>query len=71
MPILNQFSELLDAIDKLPPEDVETLMEIVEHRRIAQRRLALARDIREARQEFQDSGCQPQSAKDLMKEILS
>ena len=66
-----RFDEVLEEIGKLPPEDQETLIAIVERRRIAQRRAELAKDIQEARQEFQTGVCLPQTAKVLMKEILS
>ena len=71
MSTLMRFDEVLEAIDKLPPEDQETLIAIVERRRIAERRAALAKDVHEARQEFQSSACQPRTPGDLMKEILS
>ncbi len=71
MSTLKRFDEVLEAIGQLSPDDQETLMAIVERRRIAQRRASLAIDVGEARQEFQAGGCRPQTAADLMKEILS
>jgi hypothetical protein len=71
MSTVMRFDEVLEAIDKLPPEDQETLLAIVERRRIAYRRAALANDIGEARREFPGGGCQPQTAQDIMKEIRS
>jgi len=68
---LTQFNEVLEAIDKLRPEDQEALIEIVERRRIARRRAELAKDIEEARREFQAGGCAPRKPTDLMQEILS
>jgi ADP-dependent phosphofructokinase/glucokinase len=56
---LTQFNEVLEAIDKLGPEDQEALIEIVERRRIARRRAELAKDIEEARREFQAGSCVP------------
>jgi hypothetical protein len=71
MSALTRFDEVLEAIAKLPAEDQESLIAILERRRIAQRRAALAKDVQEARQEFESGGCQPQAVADLMKEILS
>jgi hypothetical protein len=67
----NTFGEVLDAIDKLPPEDQDALLGIVERRRLAQRRAAWASDVREAREEFQGDACRPRTVADLMKEIGS
>ena len=65
------FGEVLDAIDKLSQEEQETLLDIVQ-RRIAERgRKQLAAEIREVRQEFAAGRCQPTTADELMKEILS
>lgn len=65
------FGEVLDAIDKLSREEQETLLDIVQ-RRIAERgRKQLATEIREVRQEFEAGRCQPITADELMKEILS
>lgn len=66
-----QFNEVLEAIDKLGPEDQEVLISIVERRRIARRRAELTKEIEEARREFQAGGCLPQKPTDLMQEILS
>ncbi len=68
---LTRFNEVLEAIDKLQPEDQEALIGIVKRRRIAQRRAELAKDIEETRKEFRAGLCLPQSPKDLMGEILS
>jgi len=67
---MSRFNELLEAIDKLAPEDQEALIDIVERRRVAQRRAALAKDIEEARRDFQAGQCIPRTTKDLMREIF-
>jgi ADP-dependent phosphofructokinase/glucokinase len=68
---LTRFNEVLEAIDKLGPEDQEALIGIVERRRIVQRRAELAKEIEEARHEFQAGSCVPRKPTDLMQEILS
>jgi hypothetical protein len=65
------FRDVLEAIDTLSLEEQETLMDIVQ-RRVAERsRKLLAAGIREARQEFAEGQCQPATADELMKEVLS
>ncbi len=65
------FQDVLDAVGKLPPEDQEALIEIVDRRRAARRRAELAREVEEARNEFRAGQCQPQSPADIMREITS
>jgi len=65
------FIELLDAADRLSLDEQETLVEILHHRMIEHRRTELARDIQEARQEFQAGGCRPTTPGQLMGEVLS
>lgn len=65
------FGEVLEAIDHLSLDEQETLRDIL-HRRIAEQgRRKLAAEIASARQEFAKGQCQPATADDLMKEILS
>jgi hypothetical protein len=66
-----RFDEVPEAIEKLPGEDQETLIAIVQRRRLAVRRAALAKDLQDARQEFKNGGCQARTAKELVDEILS
>jgi hypothetical protein len=66
-----RFDQLLEAVEKLPPEDQESLIMLIQRRRLARQRAQLAKDIAEARQEFQAGGCQPETPDALMREILS
>ena len=63
------FGEILEAVDQLPPEDQETLLDVLQRRMIERRRDAIARDIRQAQREFQRGRCKPMTPSDLMKEI--
>jgi len=56
-----RFDEILEAVDRLPLEDQETLIAILEKRRLAQRRESLAKDVAEARREFEVGPCPPQT----------
>ena len=68
---LVSFGEVLESIEKLSLDEQETLMDIVQ-RRIAERsRKVLRAEIQEVRQEFTEGRCQPATADELMKEILS
>jgi hypothetical protein len=66
-----RFDEVLDAVEKLPPDDQETLIEILQRRRLARRRDELAKEVEEAREEFRAGKCPPRTAEDLIQEILS
>ena len=64
------FGEVLEAVDRLSPEEQETLMEIV-HRRLAeQNRKRLVAEVQEARAEFAEGRCRPATADEIMAEIV-
>ena len=64
------FGEVLEAADRLTPEEQEELIAIL-HRRLAQAaRQRLAADVQEARQEFAEGRCSPATPDELMREIL-
>ena len=65
------FSKVLEAADKLTPEEQETLIDILNRRLADRRRSELAKDIRDAQQEFQSGACEPKTPDQLIKEILS
>lgn len=65
------FGELLEAVDRLPLDDQETLVEVLYRRIIERRREGLAADVLQARQEFQQGRCRPVSPDELMAEILT
>ncbi len=71
MPTLLAFGEVLEAADSLSFDEQETLIEILQRRMIEQRRTELAQDIQAARKEFQAGHCQPATASEIMKDILS
>jgi hypothetical protein len=65
------FGEVLEAVDRLSPDEQEELIAIL-HRRLAQAaRQRLAADIQEARQEFAAGRCSPVTPADLLREILA
>jgi len=70
MPTETPFAEVLEAADRLSLEDQQSVVEILHHRILERRREELAREIREAEEEFQAGESKPRSAKELLEEIL-
>jgi hypothetical protein len=64
------FDLVLDAVEKLSLDEQETLVDILTHRIAAHRRTELAKDVRDAEEEFRQGGCSPITPGELMKEIL-
>jgi len=65
------FAQVLEAADKLSPEEQETLIEILHRRAIEARRREIAKDIRDAQQELRKGRCRPATPARIMKEIMS
>ncbi len=65
------FGEVLETVEQLPLEDRETLIDIVRRRIVEQRRAELAKDIREAQEEFKAGKVRPVTPDELMKEIMA
>jgi hypothetical protein len=66
-----RFAEILEQADELPLADQVELVELIQSRVRDRRRAQLAQDVAEAQREFQDRGCRPAPAHDLVREILS
>jgi hypothetical protein len=65
------FGEVLEAVDALPLEEQQELMEVVQRRIIEHRRQELAGEIAEAQAEYDSGHCEIKSPDELMREILS
>jgi hypothetical protein len=64
------FGEVLEAADRLSPDEQQELIAIL-HRRLAQAgRQQIAADIQDARQEFAAGKCRPATPEEIMREIL-
>lgn len=64
------FGEIVEAADRLSPDEQEELIAIL-HRRLAQAgRQRLIAEVQEARQEFAERRCVPATADELMREIV-
>jgi hypothetical protein len=68
---LQNFADILDAVDNLSREEKETFLEVLHRRFIEQRREEIAAEIRATRQEFSAGECQAVNVDALMKEIVS
>ena len=68
---LQNFADILDAVDNLSREEKETFLEVLHRRFIEQRREEIGAEIQATRQEFLSGECQAVNADDLMKELVS
>jgi len=65
------FHAVVEAADSLTPEEQETLIEVLNHRRADRQRAALSADIQEAQREFESGALRPVTPREIMDEILS
>lgn len=64
------FDEVLEAVDKLPVEQKEILVDLVKNRQIQHRRRELLNDVEFGRKEYANGMMRKGSSSELMKEIL-
>lgn len=64
-----RFDEVLDAVESLPEEQQESLIDIVRRRQIDRRREALAAGVEEARKELARGEIQRGSVDDLLADV--
>ncbi|HEV2178603.1 MAG TPA: hypothetical protein VGW33_15560 [Terriglobia bacterium] len=67
----SSFHVVVEAADRLSPEEQETLIEVLNHRLADRRRAELVTDTQEAQHEFESGALRPVTADEIMKEILS
>jgi len=63
------FQRVLEIIESLPKDQRESLIEIVRHRLIEERRDGLAQSIREAKEEYNRGEIKRGTVDDLMSEL--
>ena len=63
------FSEIVDAADHLSGDEQNALMELLRRRIAARNRESLARDVAEARAEFQGGRLRTASASEIIAEV--
>ena len=68
---MKTYGQMLDAIDALPEEQQESLMDIVRKRLTERRREALVKAVDEARKEFKAGKLSPATPSEIMRKILA
>ncbi len=63
------FQKAIDIVESLPEYQQEDLINIIQHRLLDQKRELLAKNIREAREEYARGEVKRGTAVDLMKEL--
>ena len=67
----SQLQQALDAVESLPPDDQETLIDLVRHRLIERRRAEIARNAADTLQAVRDGSALYGSVEDLKRDLLS
>ena len=65
------FGDVLEAVDKLPQDEQQVLVSIVNRRLAEHERARVTADIKKARRDFKLGRCRPTTTDELMREILS
>ncbi len=68
---MNTFSEILDAAEKLEPEEQQRLSYILFQRNIENNRERLLSDIAHAGKEFKENKLKPQTVDEIMRDLES
>ncbi|MCX7411611.1 MAG: hypothetical protein NTZ32_26345 [Planctomycetales bacterium] len=63
------FRSVLEDADQLTLDEQETLIEVLRHRTVEQRRRQIVEDIHEAEEQFRRGECKPTTVADLMAEL--
>jgi hypothetical protein len=67
----SNFADVLDAAGRLPVDERQELVELLNKRTIEERRAELSKEIKNARADFKNRKFSAASAKDIMKEIIA
>ena len=67
---LSLLQQALDVVESLPPDDQETLIDLIRHRLIERRRDEIARNAEETLQAVRDGRAQYGSVEDLRRDLL-
>ena len=68
---MKNYGQVLDAIEALPEEEQESLMDIVRKRLAERRRAELVKVVGEARKEFKSGKLRPTTPSEIMRKILA
>jgi uncharacterized membrane protein len=64
------FEQLVEAADRLTPDEQETLAELLRRRSIETRRRQILKEVRQARREHAAGKAKPSTVEELMREIV-
>jgi len=64
-----QFGQILEMIDNLPMDEQDDLINIIRHRQIEKRREEIARNIDQARQDYQQGNVFRGNVDDIIAEL--
>ena len=67
----SKFADVLEAVEELPIDEREMLLDILQKRLIEMQRMILKREIEESRREFEKGLCKPMTTDEIMREVLS
>jgi len=67
----SQLQQALDVVESLPPDDQETLLDLIRHRLVERRRAEIARNAEDTLQAVRDGCGQYGSLEDLRRDLLS
>jgi hypothetical protein len=65
---MERFSDIVDAVNELPPDDQLTLAQILKQRLAARERSEIVKEVADARDKYQTNGLNSQSASSIMDE---
>ena len=68
---MKRFTDIVDAADKLPPDDQIALVEILQQRLVVQERQQIIAGVTEGREEFRSGELKPIAVGDIMDEIAN
>jgi len=66
----SEFSDVVDATDRLTLEEKETLLEILRNRIVEERRAQLKREIEQSERKYAAGKCKPATPRQIMRDIL-
>jgi hypothetical protein len=67
----SKFSDVLEAVEELPVDEKEMLVDIVQNRLAENRREQLKSEVESAEGEFEQGLCKPTTVDEFMSEVLS
>lgn len=69
--LLMRFDDVVEAADRLTPEEQQTLIEVLTRRLAERGRAEIVCDVADAQREFESGALQPAAPHEIMKDILS